>query len=119
MFRAISEWTKRTSSGFGGSRAPAAETSFPATEVMGAEAPGDLVYRLRHWPELPPAMRTAEVLRLLSMLSSRPLRRSWILERTRLREDHLEALTRRLSAQGALDILDPERLPPMHRALAR
>jgi hypothetical protein len=115
MMQAITEWTRRTSSSFGGSRPQFPETEFPHT-VASAPAcmpdlPGDLIYRLRHWPRLPSAMRTAEVLRLLSVMSSRPLRRSWILERTRLGEARLDMLTKRLCTQGALDIFDPALMP--------
>ncbi|KQT13683.1 hypothetical protein [Ramlibacter sp. Leaf400] len=117
MMQTITEWTRRTTSSFGGSRPPAGDTEFPQTVVSEPDKPGDLVYRLKRWPELPTAMRTAEVLRLLSLLSSRPLRRSWILERTRLGEEHLEMLTKRLSAQGALDIFDPALLPTRAFAL--
>jgi hypothetical protein len=47
----------------------------------------------------------------MSLMSSRPLRRSWILDRTRLDEQRLDLLLKRLVAQKALDVLDPSRLP--------
>lgn len=109
--RAITEWAKRTSSSFGGSRPSLLESTFPSTVASEPDLPGDLIYRLRHWPELPGSLRTAEVLRLMSLLSSRPLRRSWILSRTRMDAQRLDRLVARLSAQQALDVLDPSRLP--------
>ena len=111
MFQTITEWAKRTSSSFGGSRAQLLESAFPQTVINEPDLPGDLIYRLKLWPELPHNLRTAEVLRLISLMSSRPLRRSWILERTRMNEQRLDLLLRRLSAQKALDVFDPSRLP--------
>jgi len=111
MFQTITEWAKRTSSSFGGSRPQLLESAFPDTVAAEPDLPGDLIYRLRSWPELPGNLRTAEVLRLMSLMSSRPLRRSWILDRTRLDEQRLDLLLKRLVAQKALDVLDPSRLP--------
>ena len=111
MMQAITEWTRRAASSFGGSHPGMAETTFPETVLATPDLPGDLIYRLKRWPVLPNGLRTAEVLRLLSVMSSRPVRRSWILERTRLDEQRLDLLTERLARQGALDILDPARLP--------
>jgi hypothetical protein len=116
MMQAITEWTRRATSSFGGSRPGIVNTTFPETVLSAAEITGDLVYRLKRWPVLPTRLRTAEVLRVLSVMSSRPVRRSWILERTRLDERHLDLLTGRLARQGALDILDPARLPTERRA---
>ena len=111
MFRSITEWAKRTSTSFGGSRPQFPESAFPETVTAEPDLPGDLIYRLKHWPELPGSLRTAEVLRLVSLMSSRPLRRSWILDRTRMNEQRLDLLLRRLTAQKAVDVLDPSRLP--------
>jgi hypothetical protein len=116
MLQTITEWARRTSSSFGGSRPQFLESDFPATVTLEPDLPGDLIYRLKHWPELPASLRTAEVLRLVSLLSGRPLRRSWILSRTQLNEQRLDLLVRHLSAQKALDVLDPTCLPahPAH-----
>ncbi len=111
MFQTITEWAKRTSSSFGGSRPQLLESAFPETVIDEPDLPGDLIYRLKHWPELPGNLRTAEMLRLVSLMSSRPLRRSWILDRTRMDERRLDLLLKRLTAQKALDVLDPSRLP--------
>jgi len=111
MFQTITEWARRTSSSFGGSRPQLLESSFPDTVIAEPDLPGDLIYRLKHWPDLPGNLRTADVLRLMSLMSNRPLRRSWILDRTRMDEQRLDLLLKRLSAQKALDVLDPARLP--------
>ena len=111
MFQTITEWAKRTSSSFGGSRPQLLESAFHETVIDEPDVPGDLIYRLKHWPELPGNLRTAEMLRLVSLMSSRPLRRSWILDRTRMDERRLDLLLKRLTAQKALDVLDPSRLP--------
>ena len=104
---AINDWARRTSSSFGDSRADFARSHLPAP----APVPADLIYRLKHWPELPSVMRTAEVLRLLSLMSSRPVRRSWVLANTRLGEQRLDGLLKRLVQQDALDTIDLALLP--------
>lgn len=111
MIQTITEWARRTGSSFGGSRPQLPDSVFPATVAAEPDTPGDRIYRLRHWPDLPASLRTAEVLQLVSLLSSRPLRRSWILSRTRLDAQRLDLLARCLLAQQALDVLDPASLP--------
>ena len=107
MMEAFTGWARRTTSSF----ADAHEDFAPSEAAEAAAAPGELIYRLKHWPQLPAPMKTAEVLRLLSLMSSRPVRRSWMLDRTRLGEKQLDVLLRRLAAQGALDVIDTSTLP--------
>lgn len=109
MMETLAGWARRTTSTFSEPQSDFAGTE--AAEAPIAAAPGDLIYRLRQWPQLPASVKTAEVLRLLSLMSSRPLRRSWILGRTRLKEKQLDSLLRRLAAQQALDVIDPATLP--------
>ena len=73
--------------------------------------PGEPIYRLRRWPNLPSSMRTADVLRLLSLMSNRPVNRSWMLSKGKLPEKRLDRLLQRLSAQGALEVVDPASFP--------
>ena len=65
-----------------------------------------LVYRLRHWPELPENLHTADVLRALSVMSSRPVNRQWILRHSRLKPQVLDRLLARLAESGDLEVLD-------------
>jgi hypothetical protein len=70
------------------------------------------IYRLRHWPDLPSASRTAEVLRLLSLMSHRPVNRRWMLSHTRLEAGHIDSLLRRLVARGAVEVIDASGFSP-------
>jgi hypothetical protein len=106
MMGTITEWARRTSS-FGDSRADFQRSRPDEASAHG----GDLIYRLRRWPQLPGTWRTADVLRLLSVLSSRPLRRSWILAHSRLDTRRLDTLVQRLQADGSLEVIDPSALP--------
>ena len=82
--------------------------SFTGAAPATARVPGaDLIYRLKAWPQLPESGRTAEIYRMLSVMSSRPVNRQWILTRTRLDAEQLEQLLRRLIAEGALEVIDP------------
>lgn len=71
----------------------------------------ELIYRLTHWPELPCASRTADVLRTLSVMSTRPVNRRWILATTKLRPQDVDHLLRRLVEQDAVQVIDPSTLP--------
>lgn len=79
------------------------------------EAPTGLIYRLRHWPELPPSMRIAAVLKLLSLMCSRPVSRSWMNSHSRVPHQRLVALLRLLEDQDALEIINPASFPPEPR----
>lgn len=103
----ISGWTRRHSSF--GDPPPDVARSQPAAN--GRPGAGDLIYRLKHWPDVPHSLRTADVLRLLSVMSSRPVRRSWVLANTRLDVQRLDRLLARLTAQDAIDTFDPAALP--------
>lgn len=76
--------------------------------------PGEdgLVYRLKHWPTLPSAIRTADVLRLLSVMSHRAVNRRWIRAHTRLEAAQIESLLRRLVAHGDAEVIDLRGLRP-------
>jgi hypothetical protein len=77
----------------------------PEQPVPGA----NLIYRLKAWPQLPDADRTAEVYRMLSVMSSRPLSRQWILSHTRMQRQQLEELLLHLIAEGSVEVIDPAR----------
>lgn len=85
-------------------------TSFAESRPTAARVPGaDLIYKLKAWPQLPESGRTAEIYRMLSVMSSRPVNRQWILSRTRMDSAELEALLRRLVAKGDIEVIDPAR----------
>lgn len=69
-------------------------------------------YRLRNWPELPSALRTADVLRSLSRMSLGPVSKSWFTAKTRLSSSAAAQLLEELVSQGAVEKID---LVPLHR----
>ncbi|HTH79469.1 MAG TPA: hypothetical protein VL593_10855 [Ramlibacter sp.] len=94
------KWARRTTTSF-------AELSF-LSSLHDESAEGDdaLVYRLKQWPELPARHRTAEVYRALSLMSNRPVNRSWFLRHSRMKPKVLDGLIDRLVAQGAVEVID-------------
>jgi hypothetical protein len=65
-----------------------------------------LIYRLKHWPALPRGSRTADIFRALSVMSSRPVNRRWILTNTRLRSGQVDELLQRLIDEDAVEVVD-------------
>lgn len=101
----------RTRSSFA---SPAWLASRPAPQPgpsVGEAAEDGLVYRLKRWPDLPSAARTAVVLRLLSVMSHRPVNRRWMLSYSRLDAEHVDALLRRLVDRGEVDVIDASGFP--------
>ena len=67
----------------------------------------NLIYRLKHWPQLPAGSSNACVWRALSVMSTRPVNRNWILMSSSLRPKEVDQLLRDLVAQGAVEVIDP------------
>ena len=106
VYDTLYNWARSTSTSF-------SELRFLASVRDEAQQAGDgLVYRLRKWPELPASHRTADVFRTLSVMSSRPVNRHWMLRNSRLRARQVDALLRGLLAQGAVEALDVSGYPP-------
>ena len=70
---------------------------------------GDLIFRLKAWPQLPESGRTAEIYRMLSVMSNQPVNRRWLVERSRMAPQQLDALLVHLVREGALEVIDPAR----------
>jgi hypothetical protein len=86
------------------------ETGSFSESRSSSRVPGaDLIYRLKSWPELTEAGRTLEIYQMLSVMSSRPVNRQWVLTRTRMERSKLEALLRQWVAEGAIEVIDPTR----------
>lgn len=102
VYEALCDLARRTSTSF-------TELRADSTLRAGPESiPGDgLIYRLRHWPTLPSSQRTADVLRLLSLMSNRPVNRSWMVNHTRVAPERLDRLLDRLVKDGSLEVIDP------------
>jgi hypothetical protein len=105
VYDTVFQWARRQRTSF-------AELRFASSERSSAE-PEDsgLIYRLKHWPELPSRIRTADVLRALSVMSNRPINRNWILTHSKLRAQDVDSLLARLVAQGAVEVIDGSRFP--------
>jgi hypothetical protein len=67
----------------------------------------DLIFRLRAWPRLPEDGRTAEVYRMLSVMSNQPVNRHWLLTRFALAPQQLDALLQHLVDDGSVEVIDP------------
>jgi hypothetical protein len=101
VFNLLSRWARRTS-------------AFAETVMSGFDrdepepmAAGSMIYRLRSWPDLPQQQRTATIYRMLSVMSSRPVNRSWILASSRMQPRQLDGLLAGLVAQGVVEAIDP------------
>jgi hypothetical protein len=73
-----------------------------------------LIFRLKAWPSLPEAGRTAEIYRMLSVMSSQPVNRQWLLSRCTMAPGQLDALLLQLMDEGALEVIDPSGFAPTH-----
>ena len=69
----------------------------------------DLIFRLKAWPQLPEDGRTAEIYRILSVMSSQPVNRQWLLARCKMAPRAVDALMAKLVAEGAVEVIDPAR----------
>lgn len=97
------EWARKTSTSLG-------ELRFVASQRDESDDnSGSLIYRLRYWPELPIAERTADVFRVLSVMSTRPINRGWILAHSKLRAERLDRLLQRLVGEGAVEVIDADK----------
>lgn len=69
----------------------------------------NLIFRLKAWPQLPEAGRTAEIYRVLSVMSNQPVNRQWLLDRCRMAPQQLDQFLLKLVEDGTLEIIDPTR----------
>jgi hypothetical protein len=69
----------------------------------------DLIYRLKAWPQLEDGARTAEIYRILSVMSSQPVNRQWLHARCTLPPHELDKFLEHLVDQGAVEVIDPAR----------
>ena len=103
VFDSICQWTRKTTTSF-------AELRFVPSQRDETPAAGDtLIYRLKHWPDLPSATKTAGVLRSLSVMSHRPVNRHWILNQSKLAPRQVDRLLQRLIEEGAVEVIDSAR----------
>lgn len=103
----LATWARRTRSSF----VPLAWLASRPDAAAEALPEDGLVYRLKRWPDLPSRARTADVLRLLSVMSHRPVNRRWMLSHSRLGAGHVDALLRRLVERGDVEVIDASGFP--------
>jgi hypothetical protein len=109
MFRAyetVYQWARKTTTSFAELRFVSSERNDMEDDLNG------LIYRLKHWPELPANSRTADVFRALSMMSNRPVNRHWILANSKMRADEVDRLLQRLIDEDAVEVIDGSKFPP-------
>lgn len=105
VYDTLYRWARRTTTSF-------AELRFVSSQRLELDADsGGLIYRLKQWPDLPSDARTADVLRTLSVMSSRPVNRHWILTHSRLHAGDVDRLLRRLVEQDAVEVIDGSKFP--------
>lgn len=106
VYDTLYNWARKTTTSF-------AELRFVASQRDDSQHDADgLIYRLRHWPDLPSSIKTAGVLRTLSVMSSRPVNRHWILSQSRLRPDQVDRLLQRLVDDEAVEVIDASKYRP-------
>jgi hypothetical protein len=97
---------------FGGKRKETLANPFQATRPAPGSRryPGaDLIFRMKSWPQLPEDGRTAEIYRVLSVMSQQPVNRQYLVARCRMAPKQLDELLMKLVADGALEVVDPAR----------
>jgi hypothetical protein len=67
----------------------------------------DLIFRMRAWPQLPEHGRTAEVYRMLSVMSNQPVNRQWLMTRCTMAPQELDSLLQQLVKEGSVEVIDP------------
>jgi hypothetical protein len=95
VYDTLCRWTVRT------------RTCFSEPQPSGAVTRAEkLIYRLRRWPFLTTSYKTAGVYRVLSIMSSRPVNRHWLLAHAGLPEAQVDQLLARLVRQQAVEVID-------------
>ncbi|WP_187074591.1 hypothetical protein [Ramlibacter cellulosilyticus] len=97
---------------FGAKRKEAPGSPFqPTAPATGLHRrPGaDLIFRMKSWPQLPEDGRTADIYRVLSVMSHQPVNRQYLLARCRMAPQQLDKLLMKLVQEGALEVIDPAR----------
>ena len=97
---------------WGAKRKPPSSSAFQVTRPAtggSLRVQHDVIFRMKSWPQLPEDGRTADIYRVLSVMSNQPVNRQWLLARCRLAPHELDKLLMKLVADGALEVIDPAR----------
>jgi len=101
VYDSFFNWAKKTTTSFAELRL----VSSARNQVDSSGADG-LIYRLKHWPELPPYRRTANVYRALSVMSHRPVNRRWFVTHSKLPAREVDELLQDLIGEDAIEVID-------------
>jgi hypothetical protein len=107
VYDTIFEWARKTTTSFAELRRMSWDR-----DDMEDEVNGSLIYRLTRWPDLPSQTKTAGVLRALSVMTSRPVNRTWIIATSKLRPEQVDRLLQRLVDEEAVQVIDGSKFPP-------
>jgi hypothetical protein len=100
VYDSFFNWAKKTTTSF-------AELRLISSTRKEADPHGDgLIYRLKHWPELPDTRRTADVFRALSVMSHRPVNRHWFVTHSKLPAREVDQLLAHLVREDAVEVID-------------
>ena len=106
VYDSLRSWAKRTTTSF-------AELRFVPSHRSELENEADgLIYRLKHWPELPANRRTANVFRALSVMSNRPVNRRWFAAHSKLHATEVDQLLQHLIGEDAVEVIDGSKYLP-------
>lgn len=106
VYDTFRNWAKRTTTSF-------AELCFVSSQRGDMENEGDgLIYRLKHWPDLPAHRRTANVFRALSVMSHRPVNRRWFATHSKLPAVEVDELLQHLIGEDAVEVIDGSKYLP-------
>ncbi len=106
VYDTLYNWARKTSTSFG-------ELRYAISQREDSRLDGDgLVYRLKSWPELPTASRTANVFRALSVMSHRPVTRQWIVAHSKLEASEVDRFLARLVREDVVEVIDISKYGP-------
>jgi hypothetical protein len=106
FYDSLCNWAKRTTTSF-------AELCAAPSERADIESDTDgLIYRLKHWPELPAERRTANIFRVLSVMSQRPVNRRWFVTHSKLDAADVDRLLAHLIGEDAIEVIDGSKYLP-------
>jgi hypothetical protein len=109
VYDSIFSWAKKKTTSF-------AQLCFvPSERVDAADDADGLIYRLKHWPELPADRRTANVFRALSVMSHRPVNRRWFATHSKLPASEVDQLLEHLIGEDAIEVIDGSKYLPEPR----
>jgi hypothetical protein len=111
VYETLYLWARKTTSSF-------AELLASGSDRVDSQPPlpGELIYRLKHWPALPDGLKTAGVYRTLSVMSQRPVNRHWMISTSTLRVTDVDLLLKNLLDQEAVEVIDAGKFEPASSA---